>query len=91
MATLTAKQITNLYLYGRATTPQNKVDAGLIRFGNPRDNTNTSKVRVDTNDFMASAGRFAIDSHFELINKFFNPFFRVFLALCIYIYLWNRV
>lgn len=27
MAILTAKEITNLYLYGKTTTPQNKVDA----------------------------------------------------------------
>jgi hypothetical protein len=74
MAILTSKEITNFYLFGRITTPQNKVDAGLIRVGNPRDNATTLTIPVDTKDYMASAGRFAIGSQFDLIYKFFDPF-----------------
>ena len=70
MADLTAKEITNLYLYGTKTTPTNLVNDSLIR---PRDKV--ISVNVDKKEFMAGAGRFAVGAQFELIKKFFNPGF----------------
>jgi hypothetical protein len=72
MANLTAKEITNYYLYGTKFTPSNLVDDSLIRLGTPRDTFATTTISVDVKEFMASAGRFAIGSQFELVNKFFD-------------------
>jgi hypothetical protein len=65
MAILTAKEITNLYLYGSNTTPLNKVDGELIRIKNPSKST---EILTSTRDFMATAGRFAI------LNKLMKSF-----------------
>jgi RTX calcium-binding nonapeptide repeat (4 copies) len=71
MAQLTAKDITNLYLYGQKLTPANLVDNSLIR-----PDSATSSVNVNVQDFMATgAGRFAIGSQFSIITKFFDPSF----------------
>lgn len=78
MTQLTKENITNLYLYGQLSTPDNLVDSNLIR---PADNNtreaNDPSVRVEVPEFMATgAGRFAIPSQFELIDRFFElPFF----------------
>lgn len=67
MAQLNRNNITNLYLYGQLSTPTNLVDANLIR---PKDAV--SDVLVDVNDFMKTgAGRFAVGSQFELVQRFF--------------------
>jgi hypothetical protein len=58
MAKLTAKDVTNWYLYGQQSTPTNLVDNDLIR-----PDSATSSVDVDVQQFMATgAGRFAIGS-----------------------------
>jgi Ca2+-binding RTX toxin-like protein len=75
MAILTAKEITNYYLYGTKNTPANKSDSSLIRLGSPKDNIAATTVTVSKRDFMVTAGRFAIGSQFELINKFFSDSF----------------
>jgi uncharacterized repeat protein (TIGR01451 family) len=72
MADITVKEITNLYLYGRITTPTNLVDDSLIR---PNPLPTVTSVNVDKKDFMAGAGRFAVGAQFELIQKFFDPGF----------------
>jgi hypothetical protein len=67
MTQLNKNDITNLYLYGQLSTPANLVDANLIR---PKDAV--SDVPVDVNDFMKTgAGRFAVGSQFELVQRFF--------------------
>ncbi len=75
MTNLTAKEITNYYLYGTKSTPTNKVDENLIRSGTTRDNSVGATIQVDLAGFMQSVGRFAIGSQFDLINIFFNPNF----------------
>ena len=75
MTNLTAKEITNYYLYGTKSTPTNKVDENLIRSGTTRDNFVGATIQVDLAGFMQSVGRFAIGSQFDLINIFFNPNF----------------
>ncbi|GAB1542225.1 hypothetical protein NUACC21_48990 [Scytonema sp. NUACC21] len=67
MTQLNRNDITNLYLYGQLSTPSNLIDANLIR---PKDAI--SDVPVDVNDFMKTgAGRFAVGSQFELVQRFF--------------------
>lgn len=69
MTQLNRNDITNLYLYGDKTTPTNLVDSSLIR---PEDTV--TEVLVDVEDFMQTgAGRFAVGSQFELIQRFFDP------------------
>jgi hypothetical protein len=68
---LTAKEITNWYLYGQETTPTNLVNSNLMR---PLDDV--IRINVDIPSLMnpnTGAGRFAVGSQFELIRKFFNP------------------
>ncbi len=79
MAQITAKDVTNLYLYGSTSTPANLVDNNLIR-------PDTVTSSVDVQDFMATgAGRFAIGSQFNIIKKFFDPgFFTPLLPAGIY-------
>lgn len=61
--------ITKWYLYGQATTPTNLVDEGLIV---PSSITTLNAPDVDLADFMSTgAGRFAVGSQFELIQRFF--------------------
>lgn len=67
MTQLIAKDITNLYLYGQQSTPKNLVASSLIRPENV-----VTEVDVDVNDFMETgAGRFAVGSQFELVQRFF--------------------
>ncbi|RUS98538.1 hypothetical protein DSM106972_081670 [Dulcicalothrix desertica PCC 7102] len=70
MPDLTAKEVTNLYLYGTTTTSKNLVNDSLIR---PLTLPKVTSVNVDKKDFMAGAGRFAVGATFELVQKFFNP------------------
>jgi hypothetical protein len=77
MANLTVKEITNYYLYGQKSIPSNLVDDSLIRTGTTRDEIPTTIISVDVKDFMASAGRFAIGSQFELVNRFFDSDFTI--------------
>jgi Ca2+-binding RTX toxin-like protein len=69
----TAKEVTNLYLYGQKTTPNNLVDDSLIR---PNPLSTNPTLTVDVVDFMNTTtgpGRFAVGSQFELIQKFYEP------------------
>lgn len=75
MSLPTAKEVTNLYLYGQKTTPNNLVDDSLIR---PNPLPINPTLTVDVVKFMDSKtgpGRFAVGSQFELIQKFFDPGF----------------
>jgi Ca2+-binding RTX toxin-like protein len=64
-----AKAVTNLYLFGKATTPADKVSETLIRPA-----TVTPPVyNVNKQDFMTTGGgRFAVGRKFEIINDFFT-------------------
>ncbi len=60
MLLLSAQEITNLYLYGQETTPENLLDESLIR---PSDTI--TPTSVDKQTFMATGpGRFAIGRQF---------------------------
>ena len=74
MVQVSAKEITNLYLYGQPTTPSNLEDDSLIR-----DSTVPNTIKeIDTSEFMETGpGRFAVGSQFELVQKFFDPDFAV--------------
>ena len=63
---LTSEAVTRYYLYSQDAVPSNIVDDNLIR---PLDATTT--IEVHKNEFMSTAGRFAIGSQFELIKRFF--------------------
>lgn len=68
MTQLTFKDITTWYLYGQESTPENLVDDSLIRPTNE-----VSEVSVDVKELMETgAGRFAVGSQFELVQKFFE-------------------
>ncbi len=67
MPKLTATDVTNLYLYGQIATPSNLLDENLIR---PEGATKETTVNIQ--EFMESAGRFAIGSQFNIINMFFT-------------------
>jgi hypothetical protein len=54
MSDLTAKEITNLFLYGTRTTPANLVDNKLIR---PKTSENLVEVYVDKTEFMRQGKR----------------------------------
>jgi hypothetical protein len=66
---ITAQEVTNWYLYDQETTPENLVNDNLIRPASvdPEETT----IEIDGKDFMETAGRFAIGSQFELIQRFF--------------------
>ena len=77
MTQLNKNNITNLYLYGQLSTPNNLVDSNIIR---PKDNNiavrepSDTSIEVEVPEFMATGGgRFALPSQFELIQKFFDP------------------
>ena len=74
MTQLTKENITNLYLYGTLSTPNNLVDSGLIRpAANNIRESNDPSIEVEVPEFMVTGGgRFAIPSQFDLIRKFFN-------------------
>ena len=66
---LTAKDITNLYLYGQLTTPSNKVSDTFIRQPSATKTANAESMQ----DFMATGpGRFVKGQHFNLVDEFFN-------------------
>ena len=69
MVEFPAKEATNLYLYRQSTTPSNLEDDSLIK-GSAGPNI---IKEVDTPKFMTTgAGRFAVGSQFELVEKFFE-------------------
>ena len=69
MVEFSAKEATNLYLYKQSTTPSNLEDDSLIK-GSAGPNI---IKEVDTPKFMTTgAGRFAVGSQFELVEKFFE-------------------
>ncbi len=64
----TAKEITNLYLYGNKATPTNLLSDSLIR-----TQAATSSIPVNTQEFMTvGGGRFAVGRQFEIVNDFFT-------------------
>jgi|CXWL01.1.fsa_nt_gi Ca2+-binding RTX toxin-like protein len=63
MATLTAQEILNFYLYGQATPP-------LVN--TPRPSEATTIILVNTLDYMQGAGRFANPSGIAAISRFFE-------------------
>ena len=65
----TAKEVTNLFLYGQTTTPSNLTSESLIR---PNGYTLPPRP-VDTDTYMAGPGRFATPDKFEIVKKFLNP------------------
>ena len=74
----TAKTVTNLFLYGQETTPQNLVDDALIRPDplTPKPASTVHALTVHVDEFMdpeTGPGRFAVGSQFEVIQKFFDP------------------
>jgi hypothetical protein len=65
---LSAKDITNLFLYGQRLTPIDLSDDKLIR-----PISAEGSVDINLQEFMKNgAGRFAIGSQFEIIQKFFE-------------------
>jgi Ca2+-binding RTX toxin-like protein len=67
----TAREVTNLYLYGQSTTPSDLSDDSLIR---PDPVSPNPVLNVNVQDYMQTGGgRFAIGSQFEIIQKFFDP------------------
>ncbi len=68
MPLLTSQKITNLYLYGKETAPENLLDESLIRSSDAIATTS-----VDTQTFMTTGpGRFAVGRQFDLVNRFFT-------------------
>jgi hypothetical protein len=68
MSYLNSIDITNWYLYGQGTKPQDLVTENLIRPSgeNPR-------IYQDVSQYMSSgAGRFAVGASFSVIEQFFN-------------------
>ncbi|NEP80190.1 MAG: hypothetical protein F6K39_19695, partial [Okeania sp. SIO3B3] len=64
---VTAKEVTNWYLYGQKTTPTNLVNDDLIRPASAKPT-----VQIEAAPLMETgAGRFAIGSQFELVQRFF--------------------
>jgi Ca2+-binding RTX toxin-like protein len=68
MSGLSAKEITNLYLYGVKTAPTNFLNESIIR----SKSSGSTSVGIDVNDFMSGPGRFASPAFFEIIKRFFN-------------------
>lgn len=70
MSLLTAAEITNLYLYGNKTKPENIESESLIR-SDPLTVPTSTKVNI--NEYMTTGpGRFASPAKFELIKQFFT-------------------
>lgn len=67
MSTLSAEEITNLYLYGTKAAPANLLSDHLIR-----PDGATGSVSIHVVDYMAEVGRFASPSFFKLIEEFFS-------------------
>ncbi|MDO8335609.1 MAG: hypothetical protein Q7T74_02380, partial [Candidatus Saccharibacteria bacterium] len=71
---LGVKEITNLYLYGQATTPTDLTDEFLIR---PKDVSKTirygANIDVDMVSYMSTGpGRFALGPKSEMVQAFFS-------------------
>lgn len=65
---LTVEQITNLYLYGKDSRPDDLCDEALVRASGV-----TSSVEVNLFDFMTNGpGRFASPAFFEIVQLFFS-------------------
>jgi Ca2+-binding RTX toxin-like protein len=65
---LTAEQITNYYLYGQITAPEDMASSSILR---PAEAS--TSIIIDKNDYMTNgAGRFASAAHFDLIERFFE-------------------
>jgi hypothetical protein len=65
---LSAKDITNLFLYGQRSTPVDLSEDKLIKLVSAE-----GSVDINLQEFMKNgAGRFAIGSQFEIIQKFFE-------------------
>lgn len=54
MSLPTIQQITNLYLYGTSTTPQNLFDDSLIR----EESLESIDIHVDINEYMDYIGQY---------------------------------
>ncbi|WP_405118281.1 calcium-binding protein [Pseudomonas leptonychotis] len=67
MSALSAKEITNLYLYGSKNSPSNLSSDSLIR-----PDGATGSVSILVVDYMAEVGRFASPVFFELVEAFFT-------------------
>ena len=69
MANPTVQEITNLYLYGTKTTPENLVDENLIR----GEGISFKEAEVDRQTYMTTgAGRFALGGLFDIVQMFFT-------------------
>jgi hypothetical protein len=69
MSLPTAEEITNLYLYGVKTKPDNISDNNLIR-----SNAEKTLITVNVNEYMDNGpGRFALPAFFEIVKLFFSP------------------
>lgn len=71
---LGVKEITNLFLYGAPTTPNDRINDSLIR---PKDVSDTIRYGADVDVNMASfmatgPGRFALGSQSALVEAFFS-------------------
>lgn len=71
---LGVKEITNLYLYGQATTPTDLTDEFLIR---PKDVSKTirygANIDVDMVSYMSTGpGRFVLGPKSEMVQAFFS-------------------
>jgi hypothetical protein len=69
MALPTAEEVTNKYLYGKETTPDDLVDEALIRPEEPVE------YRVNINEYIAGPGRFVTPGAFTIVERFFDPWF----------------
>lgn len=70
---LTAKQITELYLYGNGGKPSNLVSDTLIRPPVASPNFGGQAPVQSMSEFMSTGpGRFALGPQFDLVNEFFN-------------------
>ena len=71
MALPTAEEITNMYLYGEKTTPDDLANAARIR---PASEI-ASKYEVNINEYIAGPGRFVTPGAFTIVERFFDPWF----------------
>src|SRR6478672_7236910 len=71
MPNLTAAEVTNWYLYGQATTPTDLTSDSIIRPQiAPQDRI---QLPQDVASYLSTgAGRFAVGSRFDLVDKFFT-------------------
>lgn len=65
----TAREVTNLYLYGSLSVPSDQTSSSLIR----EPGALVDPVEIDVNDYMAGPGRFATASKFKTIEMFMSP------------------